>query len=95
MTIKLNDWDASQHLDSPDVIQEYIQAALDTGDPALLREALSDAAKAKGMAYIAQKAHLNRQSLYKSLSSTGNPSYETILKIVKALGLKLTVSTQH
>ncbi len=95
MTIEINDWDASQYLDSPEVIQEYIQAALDSGDPALLREALSDIAKAQGMTYIAEKAHLNRQSLYKSLSSTGNPSYETILKVVNALGLRLTVTHQQ
>ncbi len=95
MTIQLNDWDASEYLDTPEAIQEYIQAALEADDPALFRAALADVAKAKGMTAIAESANLNRQSLYKSLSDNGNPSFETVTKIIHALGLKLNVGTPH
>ncbi len=93
MKTELKDWDASEHLDSPEIIQEYIQAALDSGDPIMLREALADVAKARGMTEMAQAADVNRQSLYRSLSSTGNPSFTTVSKIIHALGLKLTVAS--
>ncbi len=95
MAIQLNDWDASEYLDTPEAIQEYIQAALEADDPALFRAALADVAKAKGMTAIAERANLNRQSLYKSLSDNGNPSFETVTKIIHALGLKLNVGTPH
>jgi probable addiction module antidote protein len=92
MTLKTTTWDASEHLDSAQMIKEYIQAAIEENDPALLRLALADVAKAKGMSTIAEQAQLNRQNLYKSLSAKGNPSFDTINKVMHALGLKLQVS---
>lgn len=92
MTLKLHDWDASEYLDSPEAIAEYLQAAIETQDQALFRAALADVAKAKGMTAIAQQAQLNRQALYKSLSAEGNPSFTNINKVLNALGLKLHVS---
>ena len=93
MTLTTTDWDTAKHLDSPEMIREYIQAAIEEGDPALLRLALADVAKAKGMSGVAEQAQLNRQNLYKSLSATGNPSFDTVSKVMHALGLKLQVSS--
>lgn len=92
MPLTLHEWDASEHLDSPEIMAEYLQAAIEENDPALFRAALADIAKAKGMTAIAEQAQLNRQSLYKSLSSNGNPSFDSITKVVNALGLKIHVS---
>ena len=92
MSLETTDFDASSYLDSPEVINEYIQSAIEDGDPLLLRLALADVAKAKGMSNIAEHTNLNRQSLYKSLSEKGNPSFDTIKKVLHACGLKLSVS---
>lgn len=92
MTIKTTPFDMSDYLDSPEMIQEYIQAAIEDGDPVALRLALADVAKAKGMSNIAADTKLNRQNLYKSLSENGNPSFNTINKVMKACGLKLQVA---
>ena len=62
------------------------------GDPALVAAALGDVARAKGMSQIAQDAGLGRESLYKALSSEGNPEFATVLKVMRALGLKLKVA---
>ena len=92
MTIKTTPFDMSDYLDSPEMIQEYIQTAIEDGDPVALRLALADVAKAKGMSNIAADTKLNRQNLYKSLSENGNPSFNTINKVMKACGLKLQVA---
>jgi len=92
MTIKTTTFEMSDYLDSPEMIQEYIQAAIEDGDPTVLRLALADVAKAKGMSAIAEDTKLNRQNLYKSLSKNGNPSFNTINKVMKACGLKLQVA---
>ena len=92
MTIKNTPFDMSDYLDSPEMIQEYIQAAIEDGDPVALRLALADVAKVKGMSAIAADTQLNRQNLYKSLSENGNPSFNTINKVMKACGLKLQVA---
>lgn len=67
----------------------YLEAALEENDPALVAAALGDIARAKGMAQIARRANLGRESLYKALSPEGNPELATILRVVKALGLQL------
>jgi len=71
----------------------YLEAVLEDGDPALVAAALGDIARAKGMAMIARETGLGRESLYKALSPGGNPEFATVLKVVKALGLRLHVST--
>jgi len=81
----------SEYLDNPEMITEYIKAAVEDGDSELLRLALGDVAKAHGMAAIAEKAHINRQNLYKAFSENSNPTWETINKVVRSIGLKLTV----
>jgi len=93
MTTKTSPFEMSDYLDSPEMIQEYIQAAIEDGDSVTLRLALADVAKAKGMGVIAENTKLNRQSLYKSLSENGNPSFNTINKVITACGLKLQVTS--
>jgi probable addiction module antidote protein len=85
-------WDASAYLKTDEDIAHYLEAAFEEGDPALVAAALGDVARAKGMATIAQAAGLGRESLYKALSSDGNPEFATVLKVVRALGLKLKVA---
>ena len=77
-------------LTEQDII-EYLDAAAETGDPTLMQAAIGDVAKARGMGQIAEAAGVGRESLYKSLSKDGNPSFQTIVKVVQALGGRLTI----
>ena len=69
----------------------YLDAVLEDGDPALIVAALGDIARAKGMSQVAREAGLGRESLYKSLSPSGNPEFATVLKVLQALGLQFHV----
>jgi len=82
-------WDAAEHLESDEDMVAYLEAALESGDASLVAATLGDIARAKGMTEIARKAGLGRESLYKALSPEGNPEFATVLKVVRALGLKL------
>ncbi|WP_215523509.1 addiction module antidote protein [Varibaculum prostatecancerukia] len=93
MAINISSWDASEYLESADDIAAYLNAALEDGDPAILQAALGDVAKARGMSAIARQAGLGRESLYKSLSLEGNPSWATITKVLNALGLQLEIKS--
>jgi probable addiction module antidote protein len=86
---KTRGWDAAEYLETEEDMAAYLEAALEEGDTALIAAALGDIARAKGMAEIARKTGLGRESLYKALSPDGNPEFATILKVVEALGLKL------
>jgi len=88
-------WDAVEHLKSDEEMAAYLEAALEDGDPALVAAALGDIARAKGMTEIAREAGLGRESLYKALSPGGNPEFATILKVVRALGLRLHATAEH
>lgn len=85
-------WDVVDTLKTPEDIAAYLDAALEDGDPAVVSAALGDVARAKGMSDVARAAGLGRASLYKSLSPEGHPELSTVLKVVKALGLKLTTA---
>ena len=87
--IKTRPWDAAEHLKSEADLAAYLEAALEDGDPALIAAALGDIARAKGMSEIARETGLGRESLYKALSPEGNPEFSTVLKVVRALGLRL------
>jgi len=89
---KTKRWDAAEHLDTSQDMAAYLEAALEEGDPALVSAALGDIARAKGMTEIARESGLGRESLYKALSPEGNPEFSTVLKVVKALGLRLRAS---
>ena len=88
-------WDAVEHLKSDEEMAAYLEAALEDGDPALVAAVLGDIARAKGMSEIAREAGLGRESLYKALSPGGNPEFATILKVVRALGLRLHATAEH
>src|SRR5258708_78794 len=85
-------WDAAEYLKTDADIADYLEAAFEDGDPALVAAALGDVARAKGMSQIAQTAGLGRESLYKALSPEGNPEFATVLKVIHALGLKLKLA---
>ena len=89
---KTKPWDAVEHLETKEDIALYLEAAFEDGDPALIAAALGDAARAKGMTKVAAEAGLGRESLYKALSPKGNPEFATILKVIRALGLRLRAS---
>lgn len=93
MGIDISTWDASEYLESENDIAAYLNAALEDGNPAILQAALGDVAKARGMSTIARQAGLGRESLYKSLSLEGNPSWATITKVLAALGLELEIKS--
>jgi len=88
-------WDAAEHLQSEEDMTAYLDAALEDGDAVLVVAALGDIARAKGMTQIARDAGLGRESLYKALSTTGNPEFATVLKVVRALGLQFHVEAAH
>jgi probable addiction module antidote protein len=90
MTTITQPWDVSDHLKTEEDIVAYLEAVMEDGDPALISAALGDIARAKGMTEIARSAGLGRQNLYKALSKDGKPEFSTVLKVVHALGLKMT-----
>lgn len=89
--IELKNWDASEYLDSEEVIQEYLAAALEDPNPKVFLMAVANVAKARGIAKIAADTGLGRESLYKALAPGAKPRYETVRKIVASLGMHLTV----
>jgi len=89
MATKTKAWDVTEHLDTPEAIAAYLDAFFEDGDPALMTAAIGDAARAKGMTELAKTAGVSRESLYKALSADGNPSFSTIVKILRGLGLQL------
>lgn len=82
-------WDPTDDLRTEEDIVAYVEAALDEGDAALVAAALGDIARARGMTGVAREAGLGRESLYKALSSDGNPELATVMKVMSALGLRL------
>ena len=88
-------FDASKYLDSQEAVNDYLAIALEDGDTKTVQVVLRDIARAHGMSQLAKETQLNRESLYKSLSKDGNPSFAAITKIMKALGLKITLATQN
>ncbi|MCY4431915.1 MAG: putative addiction module antidote protein [Rhodospirillales bacterium] len=90
-TIRTTVWDAADHLNTVEDIAAYLEAALEDGDPQLIIAALGDIARSAGMTKVAATAGLGRESLYKALSSQGNPAFATVLKVIQSLGLQLSV----
>lgn len=82
-------WDPADDLRTEEDMVAYLEAALDEGDAALVAAALGDIARARGMTGVAREAGLGRESLYKALSSDGNPELATVMKVMSALGLRL------
>ncbi|MGD0821501.1 MAG: addiction module antidote protein [Desulfomonilia bacterium] len=84
-------YDVAEHLRTPEEMAAYLEACLEeaNGDAAFIAKALGDIARAKGMTQVARDAGLSRESLYKALSGERSPGFDTILKVLQALGLKL------
>ena len=88
-------FDAADYLDSDESIAAYLSAALEDDDPDLFQTAVKDVARARGMTQLAKDTGLGRESLYKALAPGAKPRYDTILKVVKALGVTLHASPTH
>jgi probable addiction module antidote protein len=89
-TSKTTRFDAADYLNTEERQAAYIAAALESGDADFARDALGLVARARGMSAIAKKAGLNRESLYRALGESGNPEFGTVMRIVAALGLRLS-----
>jgi probable addiction module antidote protein len=89
--IKTRSFDPAEYIDNEEAAAAYIEEALDSGDPAFIADALGVVARARGMSRIARDTGLGRESLYKALSAEGNPEFATILRVIRALGLRLAV----
>ena len=94
-TSKLVPFDAARYLNDEDAIAEYMTVVLETEDSDLLLLALSDIARAKGMSQVAKESGLGRESLYKALAPGAKPRFETVLKVAKALGVRLSAGPIH
>nr|WP_245774091.1 addiction module antidote protein [Rugamonas rubra] len=93
MALKTSKWDSAEHLQTKEDIALYLEACLDEAgdDAAFITKALGNVARAKGMAQLAIDTGLGRESLYKSLSGDGNPSFTTIVKVLHSLGMRLHI----
>jgi probable addiction module antidote protein len=92
MPLETTPYDTADYLKTKEDVAAYLEAAFEDGDPALIALALGNVARSEGMTEIAKATGLTRASLYKALSAEGNPEFATVLKVIQALGLKLTVA---
>lgn len=92
MELNLQPFDAANYLDSEETIAEYLSAALEDPNPDVFLAAVRDVARARGMAQLAKNCGMGRESLYKALSPGAKPRYDTILKLMRGLGVKLHAS---
>lgn len=95
--LKLRKWDSAEHLKTEEDMVLYLEACMDEAgdDAAFIAKALGHIARAKGMTQLAKETGLGREILYKALSGEGDPSFATILKVMRALGLKLHPEIAH
>ena len=93
MTINTTRWDSAEYLKTEEDMQLYLEACIEESgdDPSFIIHALGVIARAKNMSQLARDTGLTREGLYKALSAEGNPSFSTVSKVAKALGLKLSV----
>lgn len=92
MALEETPYDSADYLKTAQDIAAYLEAAFEDGDAALITHALGVVARAEGMTEVARQTGLTRASLYKALSADGHPEFATVLKVVQALGLKMTVA---
>ena len=88
-------YDSADYIDSPEAVAAYLDAALEDGDPQVIASTLGDIARSKGMAMIAARTGLAREALYKSLSADGNPRLTTLVSVLKAMGLRLSITVDE
>ena len=89
MKTKTTTWNVAEHLKTKAEREAYLNAAFEDGDASVIAAALGDIAKAEGMSKVAKRTGLGRESLYKALSSDGNPALSTILKVIRAFEFNL------
>ncbi len=92
---KFTPFDAADYLDNDETIAAYLTAALEDEDPNIFLVAVKDVARARGMTQLAKDTGLGRESLYKALAPGAKPRYDTLLKVVRALGISLQAKTAH
>ncbi len=92
MGIETTRWDITEFLDNDEAIATYLNAVFEAGDPDEIRDALRHVAKARGMTELAQATGITRPGLYKALGESGNPSFATVAALLKALGIKMSVT---
>ncbi len=92
---KIAPFDAADYLENEEVIAEYLNAALEDENPDVFLVAVGDVAKARGMAQLARETGLGRESLYKALTPGAKPRYDTVLKLMRALGVQLHAVPAH
>ena len=87
-------WDAAEHLRTPEDARLYLEACAeeDPGDGSLIRAALNDIARSGNMSRLAREAGMSREGLYKALSEDGNPSFATVMRITRALGMHVRIT---
>lgn len=95
MALETKPFDVTEYLDSPEMIAAYIEAALEENDPAFIARAIGDVARAMGMSALARETGLQRESLYKAFGEHGNPTLDTLTKVFKAMGLRLSVTAER
>ena len=97
MAIKTTRWDSAEHLQSDEDIKLYLEACFEEAgdDPAFIVHALGVIARAKNMSQLARDTGITREGLYKAFSSEGNPTFATVTKVARALGLQITVQVAH
>lgn len=93
--LDLSPFDAAEFLTDETAVAEYLTASLELGDEQVLLNAISTAARARGMSQLARDSGLGRESLYKALAPGAKPRYDTLLKVIQALGVNVTFSAAH
>lgn len=86
---KTRPFDAAEYLDSPEMIAEYLTEAFESDDEAFIAKAIGTVARAQGMGAVAETAGVSRENLYRALSGNTRPEFETIRKVLGALGMQL------
>ena len=89
--MKIHDWDMADHIKTKEDIFNYLEAAFEENDTETLFDVIGAIARSKGMVQIAKELDLNRESLYRSLSQDGNPSFNTVSKVLNNLGFQLSI----
>ena len=92
MAIEIRPWDAAEYLDAPEDVAALVNVWLEDGTDAEIRHALRVVARSKGFASVARDADLTREALYKALGDDGNPTLDTLTKVAKALGMRVTLA---
>lgn len=95
MKTEITEFDISEHLSDEESIAEYLTAIMEENDTRMLLSAIGDIAKAKGMSKIASESGLGRESLYKALNENAKPRFDTVLKVLEALGVNISFSAKH